>query len=149
MKPAVVRYYVDADILGLAKVLAPLRNDLTYPGDPGDIVHRRQRPPCIVANTGVLDVNWIPAVAAQGWLILTRDRQIQDHRLEAAAVIDNKARMVALSSAEAGTKWGQLEVVMSCWREIEALDSQDGPFVFTATRTGLTEIDLTTLRRKT
>jgi hypothetical protein len=35
IKPAEVRYYIDADILGLARVLAALRPDVTYPGDPG------------------------------------------------------------------------------------------------------------------
>lgn len=42
--PAVVRFYVDADVLGLAKVLVQLRNDVTYPGDPGGILHKRKRP---------------------------------------------------------------------------------------------------------
>jgi hypothetical protein len=30
-KPATVRFYFDADLLGLAKVLASLRNDITHP----------------------------------------------------------------------------------------------------------------------
>jgi hypothetical protein len=36
---ATVRFYLDADVLGLAKVLVQLRNDVTYPGDPGGVVH--------------------------------------------------------------------------------------------------------------
>lgn len=39
IKPAEVRFYVDADLLGLARVLSDLRADVTYPGDPGAIVH--------------------------------------------------------------------------------------------------------------
>jgi hypothetical protein len=38
-----VRIYVDADVLGLGKFLAGLRNDVTYPGDPGAVIHKRQR----------------------------------------------------------------------------------------------------------
>jgi hypothetical protein len=34
-KEAEVRIYVDADIMGLGLILAALRNDVTYPGDPG------------------------------------------------------------------------------------------------------------------
>jgi hypothetical protein len=34
-KPALVQFYVDADVLGLAKILAQIRSDVTYPGDPG------------------------------------------------------------------------------------------------------------------
>lgn len=48
VKPADVRFYVDADVLGLAKVLAALRNDITFPGDPGAVIHKRHRPPCTI-----------------------------------------------------------------------------------------------------
>jgi hypothetical protein len=34
-KPAAVHYYIDADVLGLAKILVQVRPDVTYPGDPG------------------------------------------------------------------------------------------------------------------
>ena len=30
-----VRFYIDADLLGVAKILAGVRSDVTYPGDPG------------------------------------------------------------------------------------------------------------------
>jgi hypothetical protein len=42
-KPAVVRFYFDADVLGLAKVLVQVRAEVTYPGDPGGTLHRRTR----------------------------------------------------------------------------------------------------------
>ncbi len=35
LRAAQVRIYVDADLLGLGKILAGLRNDVTHPGDPG------------------------------------------------------------------------------------------------------------------
>ncbi len=44
LRAAQVRIYVDADILGLGKILASLRNDVTYPGDPGADIHKRHRP---------------------------------------------------------------------------------------------------------
>jgi hypothetical protein len=31
LRPAEVRFYVDADVLGLGKVIAELRSDATYP----------------------------------------------------------------------------------------------------------------------
>jgi hypothetical protein len=34
-RPATVRFYFDADVLGVAKVVAALRSDVTYPGDRG------------------------------------------------------------------------------------------------------------------
>ena len=61
-KPAVVRFYVDADVLGLAKVLVQVRNDVTFPGDPGGMLHRRTRPACPVGDTSIKDPVWIPEV---------------------------------------------------------------------------------------
>lgn len=84
-KTATVRFYFDADVLGLAKVVASLRSDTTYPGDPGDLVHRRARPACPVTDRyqGRL---WIPEVTRREWLIVTRDGRIKEHRAEIEAV---------------------------------------------------------------
>jgi hypothetical protein len=65
-KPAIVRFYFDADILGLAKVVAALRPDVTYPGDQGGIVHRRARPACPITSTDIDDTVWIPTTAQHG-----------------------------------------------------------------------------------
>lgn len=35
VQPAEIRFYFDADVLGLAKVVVRFRPDVTYPGDPG------------------------------------------------------------------------------------------------------------------
>jgi len=142
LRPATVRFYFDADVLGVAKVVAALRNDATYPGDPGTTVHRRTRPACPVATPAVRDELWIPEVARRGWLIITRDRHIQDHRAEIAAVRDHDAKMVALSAGDAGSVWNQLEVVMANWRRFEELADQTGPFIWRATRSGLGRVKL-------
>jgi uncharacterized protein with PIN domain len=141
-KAASVRFYFDADILGLAKVIAQLRPDVTYPGDPGGTVHRRTRPACPIAKTATNDDEWIPVVAEQGWLIVTRDRHIQERRAELAAVRDHNARMVALAGAEATGTWAQLEVLMTQWRRIEALLAEPAPLVRSATRTQLRAVPL-------
>ena len=111
VKPAVVHFYVDADVLGLAKVLARLRTDVTFPGDPGASFHRRLRPACPINSTAVEDEVWIPETARQGWLIITRDRAIQDNRAEILAVRDHGARMVTLASPRrrrSGVSWRSL-----------------------------------------
>ena len=46
---------------------------------------RKQRPPCPVQSTEALDVEWIPVVASHGWLIITRDGNLQAHRNEIAS----------------------------------------------------------------
>jgi hypothetical protein len=143
IKPVEVRFYVDADLLGLGHVLAGLRPDVTYPGDPGAVIHKRHRPACPIASPAEKDSTWIPEVARRGWLIVTRDRHIQEHRLEIAAVRDHGARMVALTGEDARSVFAQLEVVMCRWRDIERCASESPPFIYAATRTTFRRIPLT------
>jgi PIN like domain len=141
-RTAQVRFYIDADILGLGKLLGGLRNDVTYPGDPGAVVHKRHRPPCPIASPDVLDTDWIPEVAASGWLIVTRDSMITQNPNEITAIRENNAKMAALNQRDAQTKWGQLEVFMTQWRRIEELTSERGPFIWRVSRTAMTPIPL-------
>jgi hypothetical protein len=142
-KPATVRVYFDADVLGLAKLLCQERSDFTFPGDPGGRIKKRERPPCPITRPGTLDRDWIPQVASRGWLIVTRDRAIQNNLAEINAVRDSGAKMINLASADAGSTWTQLEVVMTRWREIEPLIDKAGPFIYIASRTGrLRALDL-------
>jgi hypothetical protein len=142
-KPAIVRYYVDADVLGLAKILVQVRGDVTYPGDPGGQVKGgRVRAPCTITQVDTDDEIWIPETARQGWLIITRDRHIQDHRAEIEAVRSSGARMVNLAGEEAIGTFAQLEVLMSQWRRIASLLEEKGPFIYTLTRTKLRRLEL-------
>lgn len=141
-KPARVRYYVDADLLGLAKQLVRLRPDVTYPGDPGGTIHARTRPACSVTKPATLDELWIPETALQEWLVISRDRKIQVRPAELSAVRDSGARMVALAGDDAGSTWRQLEVVMTQWRAIEKLRDRPGPFIVITSRTSMRELDI-------
>ena len=142
LRTAQVRLYVDADLLGLGKLLAGLRNDVIYPGAPGALIHKRQRAACPITSPDVLDTDWITQVAARGWLIVTRDSMIIQNRNEITSVRENQAKMVALNQRDAQTKWGQLEVFMTQWRRIEALTSEPGPFIWRVSRTAMTPITL-------
>jgi len=140
-RPATVRFYFDADVLGLAKTIVQLRSDATYPGDPGGTIRRRTRPACEI-TTETPDAEWIPLVARSNWLIVTRDRRIQERPAELAAVREHSARMIALASREAVGTWDQLEVFMSRWRSIEALLELPGPFIYTVARTAMSKVPL-------
>lgn len=136
-KPARVLYYVDADVLGLAKILAEIRGDVTYPGDPGGRVKGgRVRAACSITDPATDDQVWIPETARKGWLIITRDKAIQDNRAEIEAVRDSGARMIALAGREAVNRFEQLEVLMCNWRRVQAKLGEEGPFIYNATRTG-------------
>lgn len=95
-----VRYYVDADLMGLAKVLANLREDITYPSDPGGAVRKRMRPVSPVTSTEVDDLDWIPIVAERGWSILTRDMKITRRPAELEAVRAHSAKLFVRDSRE-------------------------------------------------
>ena len=134
---AVVRYYLDADVLGLAHVVAGLREDATYPGDPGAVIHKRHRPPCPITATNTRDEVWIPQVARQGWAIITRDKRIERRPHELRTVIEHGARMFAITSPEQLNKWGQLEIILRCWRDLEEQAAEPGPFIFPLRFSGL------------
>jgi hypothetical protein len=142
-KPAPVQFYLDADVLGLAKILVQVRGDVTYPGDPGGPVKGgRVRPACTIKDTATRDSVWIPETARQGWLIITRDRRIQEHRAEIDAIRNSGARMITLAGAEAVDTFSQLEALMCNWRQIQRLLARSGPYIYTATRTKLRELPL-------
>lgn len=81
-------------------------------------------------------------MTAEGLLILTRDAHIQRRVAEVRAVMEHGAAMIALASADARTVWDQLEVFMSQWRAIDGLYGLPGPFIYRASRTALTKLDL-------
>ena len=141
-RPANVRFYFDADIRGLGKLLATIRPDVTYAGDPGGEVHKRVRPACVVTDPATPDDVWIPRVTEHGWLIVTRDRHIRVRPREIAAVRDYGARLVALTGPDATSTFNQLEVVMCRWRDIVRSLDRDGPFIYSATRSTFEPVPL-------
>jgi hypothetical protein len=132
-----IRFYLDADLLGVAKMLADVRPDVTYPGDPGGRgPDGLDRPACPV-QPGDKDVDWIPRVALAGWVIITRDRHIQHRPAEREALVAARARMVRLDARQGLNKWHQLEIIVTQWRRFEELAELPGPWLYMATRTSL------------
>lgn len=130
------RWYVDADTLGLARILVVARADVTFCGDSG----QRQRtgrdlPLSPVQATDTPDEQWIPTVTRAGLAIITRDRKILSRKAEIDAVAAAGARMFAITSEDDSSNWGLLEVVVTQWRAMEAAAALPGPFVYQVTRT--------------
>ena len=140
-KPALTAFYLDADILGLAKLLVQVRNDVTYPGDPGGLNrNRRLRPPCLISTPETHDDDWIPVIAELGWIVITKDSAIGTTARLRALVDFHHARLVAIASRSKMRTWDQLVVVAAVWRKIEALQDVPGPWMYRATRSGLTKV---------
>ena len=75
-------------------------------------------------------------------IAISRDAQISRRIAEVEAVVEHRARLVVLTSADARTVWGQLEVLMCQWRRIEQLVGLLGPFIYWASRTQLVPLSL-------
>lgn len=132
-----IRFYVDAELLGVAKILAEVRSDITQPGDPGGRgADGFDRPPYPV-QPGNKDVDWLPKVARADWIIISRDRHIQHRPAERATLIGAGARMFRLDARHRLNKWQQLEIIVTQWRRFEEMANLPGPWLYTATRTTL------------
>ncbi len=139
-RPAIVRYFFDANILGAAKIMVQIRSDVTYPGDPGGVHGKRERPPCLVTSAAARDEDWIPIVAREGWSIITRDRRILERPAELEAVRDNGAKLFAITSREALNTFGLLEVLMRRWRDIDTISATPGPYAYGLTRSAASRL---------
>lgn len=137
------RWYFDADIIGVGKLLAAARRDVTWPGDDGVRGKPRdQQTPCVITDTATPDHEWIPKVTASGLAIITRDKRIQTRTAEIAAVEASGARMFAVTSEGQLNRWELLEVVVTRWRDLESACQRPGPFIFAVTRSGIRALDL-------
>lgn len=134
-----ISYYVDADILGLAKLLVAVRSDVTFPGDPGGLgVDGFQRPPCSI-DVNETDSTWIPKVSHNNWIIITRDKHMRHRPAEYEAIVRNKARVVRLDARRELKKWDQLEIIVCQWRNIEKYRDREGPWILEASVSKLSE----------
>lgn len=136
-----VRFYFDADLIGVAKLLVQARSDVTFAGDPGGIgPDKRARPACPISPE-TKDEVWIPQAAGHGWVVISRDRHIKSRPAERRAIVDNEARFVTLDASKHQlNKWLQLEIIVCQWRKIENLAELPGPWIYTASRTGLYKV---------
>jgi len=143
-----VRYYVDADTLGLAHVLVTIRGDVTYPGDPGGRFKRLVRPACPIARTRTPDHEWLPVAAENGWLVITRDQNLRNKTVEIETILRHGAKVITIvnSRTHKGVEppkldvFRQLRVLLMHWDDIEGLLDLPGPFIYDISLTGIHKI---------
>lgn len=140
-----IKYYVDADLIGLGKLLVQVRTDVTYAGDEGGLgIDKKPRDRSPIAP-GALDPVWIPEAAGRNWLVITKDTHMAGRPEERRMILTTNARHLRIAGTPGKKlrKWDQLEIVVSQWRTIERLfDEEPGPWIRVLTRTGLrTELD--------
>lgn len=135
-----IGFYVDADLVAMGKSLVQARYDTTYPGDPGD--PRRGRPPCPITDPSTKDPTWIPLVATQGWVVLSRDRRLLSRPEEVRVIREHGLRVVIIDARRDPTTWGELKIVVAQWDAIERLADVEGPVVRWATKSTFRSIEL-------
>ena len=93
-----------------------------------DVVHHDE-----VFAQGTADTDWIPVVATNQWLVLTRDRNIKKRKLTIQAIIEGPLRFFAIGSGQADLPT-LVAVVRNNLLSIAAL-AQHMPAPFVATLT--------------
>ena len=125
-----IRFFFDEDTLGIGQVMAMARGDCIYAG--------HDRSP---VRPGTEDVDWIPAVSAEGWIVVGRDKKIRSRPAERAALAEYPLRMLVLTAAGNLNVWEQLRVLAARWDRIEELSVVPAPWMYAVTRNGVREIE--------
>ena len=101
-----VRYFVDENTLALGKVMADLRDDTVVIGQ-SPVEHFLWR--------GMADVEWIPVVAARGWVAITVDHHLRTRPYEARLALEHGLKCVNLRGVGNLSRWSQLVRVARHW----------------------------------
>lgn len=81
-----IRYFIDEDLLGLAKTWGAARSDCCWPG------YRSQ------VALGTPDTEWVPWVATHDLIVVTKDKKQNRHPAEIEAIIEHKLRVVRITT---------------------------------------------------
>lgn len=132
--PANLRFYVDESALGLGKALAAARTDTIHVG-------HRLIPECPL---GVLDPEWIPAVAGRNLVAIGRDKRIRTKHEEIRQLMAANLRVMSIGGKRDLPTWEWLVRIVKNWDAIEQIvrDRPAGPWFYVINEGGLSEIPL-------
>jgi PIN like domain len=111
-----VRFYVDEQLAGLGLGLMALRSDIVVASHPP------------IADFPRDDPDWIPQVAAHGWVVITNDKHIRTRPGEAEVALQTGLRCVHLAPpARAAIRWDFARLLLRHWDAVDALCAHTGP----------------------
>ena len=132
--PRDIRWFADESVLGLGKLLAHERDDVTYPGHPasGGIA------------PGALDTEWMPVVAVNGWVVFHRDRRIRTRPVELEIFRAEGLRAVWFAGKKDLSPYDQLALLQRHWKRLEREVQRlgPGPWALNLVSTGLRQVPL-------
>lgn len=126
------RFFIDENLLGIARLLAKVRDDIVHPGHP-DLPEIPLRTP---------DLTWLPIVGERRWPVVMRDKRIRTRRPERDALVKASVRAFCLTTAGNSRSWDLLRVIVRNWEAIEVKAKEDGPFIYGVTMQGLSHSPL-------
>lgn len=87
------------------------------------------------------DVEWIPLVAARGWVAITNDHHLRTRPSEARIAHHHGLKCVNLRGAGNLSRWSQLVRLVSHWEAIDEFvrTHPDGPWWLSLTKNGRRE----------
>jgi hypothetical protein len=132
--PASLRFYVDESALGIGKTLEAARKDVIHVG-------HRLIPECPL---GVLDTDWIPAVAARDLIVIGRDRHIRTRPEEFRQLKDAGLRVFRIGGKRDLSTWDWLTRLVRHWAAMEEIvrTRGAGPWFFSINEQKLVEVKL-------
>jgi PIN like domain len=117
-------FIFDENSLAVAKALACVRDDVTYPGAPGSPV-----------KPGMKDLTLLPIIGQSGLVLLTRDRRIRLAPIERRKLLEHGVRACFLTSGGNLSRFDQLRLWLRHWDAIERLVlSEPAPWLASVTR---------------
>jgi len=129
-----LRFYVDESALGLGKALEAARRDTVHAG-------HKLIPECPL---GVLDTDWIPAVAARSLIVIARDRHIRTRPQELERFREAGLRVFWIAGKRDMSTWGWLSRLVQHWTAIERIivERGDGPWFYAVNEQSVREMDV-------
>jgi len=117
---------------GFGKLLATQRDDIAYPGHPA----------VPEVMPGALDVEWMPIVAAHGWVVFHRDRRIRTRPAEVEIFASEGLRAVWFAGRKDLAPRHQLDLALRHWLRLEreVIRLGPGPWALDLVSSGLREV---------
>ena len=128
-----VRFFFDESLLGVGKAIAMVRPDSVYAGHPR----------CQIIS-GNLDVEWLPIVASEDWIVILRDKRIRTRPTEHQLIARLKLRFFIMTGSNRLNSWDQLKILVRYWDKMEKIIQSRpvGPWIYRINKSGIYKANL-------
>lgn len=125
-----LRFYVDESIMALAMTLPVLRRDTTACGYPRGS-HGVEK--------GTEDLDWMPRIAARGWIVIGRDKRLRTRPGEKEMMQSTGLRVIRLGGGRDLSSWEYVGLLVRQWDSIEnhIAEKDSGPWFLNVRPSGI------------